>query len=149
MPEYGIQAALVLVMLLSRRWVVLLIHLPVLAYHVRTFALDAYKTDVTEIFRQLPRERRIRIIKLAIYMGGFVFIVYKCALQLYCSVDYVMQSAVLGLLLGSPASCLFCWVPHGYFVPLAGQYLTPSGRLANTQPPRACLMYERAFCAPG
>jgi len=81
-PEYGIQAALVLVMLLSRRWVVLLIHLPVLAYHVRTFALDAYKTDVTEIFRQLPRERRIRIIKLAIYMGGFVFIVYKCALQL-------------------------------------------------------------------
>ena len=82
MPEYGIQAALVLTMLLSRRWVVLLIHLPVLAYHVRTFALDAYKTDVTEIFRQLPRERRIRIIKLAIYMGGFVFIVYKCAFKL-------------------------------------------------------------------
>ena len=77
-PEYGIQAALVLIMLLSRRWVVLLIHLPILAYHVRTFALDAYKTDVTEIFRQLPRERRIRIIKLGIYMGGFVFIVYKC-----------------------------------------------------------------------
>ena len=77
-PEYGIQAALVLAMLLSRRWVVLCIELPVLAYHVRTFALDNYKTDVTEIFRQLPRERRKRIVKLAIYMGGFVFIVYKC-----------------------------------------------------------------------
>ena len=82
LPEYGIQAALVLIMLLSRRWVVLLIHLPILAYHVRTFALNAYKTDVTEIFRQLPRERRIRIIKLGIYMGGFVFIVYKCVLKL-------------------------------------------------------------------
>ena len=78
MPEYGIQAALVLAMLLSGRWVVLCFHLPVLAYHVRTFALNDYKTDVTEIFRQLPRERRKRIIKLAVYMGGFVFIVYKC-----------------------------------------------------------------------
>jgi hypothetical protein len=92
-PEYGIQAALVLAMLLSRKWVVLCIELPVLAYHVRTFALNDYKTDVTEIFRQLPRERRKRIIKLAIYMGGFVFIVYKC------------DSAGLP---GPPP----CWYPH-------------------------------------
>ncbi len=33
--------------------------------------------DVTEIFRELPREKKLRMIKLALYVFIFVVVIYK------------------------------------------------------------------------
>ena len=35
--------------------------------------------DVTEVFRQIPREKNIRIAKLIFYLLGFVYFIYRCA----------------------------------------------------------------------
>lgn len=78
-PEYAVHAALTALLLLSGKWAMAALNLPVLAFNARTLAMGQHTTDVTEIFRQLPRERRLRMFKLAAYMASFVFIVYRWA----------------------------------------------------------------------
>lgn len=78
-PEYAIQAALTAVLLLSGKWIMAAVNIPVLAFNIHSLVRGQHKTDVTEIFRQLPRERRIRMYKLAAYMVSFIFIIYRCA----------------------------------------------------------------------
>ena len=76
-PEYAVHAALTLLLLLCGKWGVAALNLPVLAFNGRTLLMGQHTTDVTEIFRQLPRERRIRMFKLAAYMVSFIYIVYR------------------------------------------------------------------------
>ena len=44
---------------------------------VMSFVLT--QMDVTEVFRQIPREKNIRIAKLIFYLLGFVYFIYRCA----------------------------------------------------------------------
>lgn len=64
-----------------------LIHLPLVAWNLRTFLRDHQTVDVTEIFRQIHWEKKVRIVKLIMYLCLFVFVIYR-----------LVESAVVGLL---------------------------------------------------
>ena len=64
-----------------------LFHLPLVAWNLRTFLKDHHTVDVTEIFRQIHWEKKVRIVKLIMYLCLFVFVIYR-----------LVESAVVGLL---------------------------------------------------
>jgi len=37
------------------------------------------QVDVTEIFRQIPHEKKVRMVSLLVYLVTFVVTIYKCA----------------------------------------------------------------------
>ncbi len=39
--------------------------------------LQQHRLDITEVFRELPREKRQRLIKLGLYVAIFVVVIYK------------------------------------------------------------------------
>ena len=77
----------VLFMLCCRPCLQGLIHLPLVAWNLRTFLKDHQTVDVTEIFRQIHWEKKVRIVKLIMYLCLFVFVIYR-----------LVESAVVGLL---------------------------------------------------
>ncbi|KAK9916157.1 hypothetical protein WJX75_009511 [Coccomyxa subellipsoidea] len=77
MPEYIAQGVLTAMLLLTGKWVSGLVMLTLLAWNVRTYLRDEHKVDVTEVFRQIPREKNIRIVKLVFYLLGFVYFIYR------------------------------------------------------------------------
>lgn len=77
LPEFGLQATLTLLMLLSGRWVLAALHLAILGYNVRLVFLQNHLIDVTEAFRQLPQEKKRRFIKLGLYVFIFIIVIYK------------------------------------------------------------------------
>lgn len=77
MPEYIAQAALTALLLFTGKWLSGLVMLVLVAWNVRTYLRDEHKVDVTEVFRQIPREKNIRIVKLIFYLVGFVYFIYR------------------------------------------------------------------------
>ncbi|BDA44050.1 probable protein cornichon homolog 4 [Coccomyxa sp. Obi] len=82
MPEYIAQAALTALLLFSGKWLSGLVMLLLVAWNVRTYLRDEHKVDVTEVFRQIPREKNIRIVKLIFYLLGFVYFIYRLIITL-------------------------------------------------------------------
>lgn len=77
MPEYILQAVVTAMLLLTGKWFSGLILLVVLAWNVRTYLREEHTVDVTEVFRQIPREKTIRIVKLVVYLLLFVYSIYR------------------------------------------------------------------------
>jgi hypothetical protein len=77
MPEYIAQGVLTVMLLFTGKWVSGIFMLLMLAWNVRTFLRDEHTVDVTEVFRQIPREKKIRIIKLVFYLLAFVYVIYR------------------------------------------------------------------------
>lgn len=63
-PEFVVQGALCLLFLLSGHWLMFLLCLPNLYYNVRLYQHRHHLVDVTEIFNQLDKEKKRRLIKL-------------------------------------------------------------------------------------
>ena len=62
------------------------------------------QVDVTEIFRQIPHEKKVRMVSLLVYLCTFVITIYKCARpgrSLHAAVS--MQAA---------AACVACRLPQ-------------------------------------
>eukprot|EP00898_Chlorokybus_atmophyticus_P000330 jgi/Chlat1/1298/Chrsp118S01737 len=76
-PEYALHAAATLAFLATGRWIAFLINAPLLAYHARKYLRKTHYVYVTDIFRQLPREKRERLVKLGFHMLFFVLVIYK------------------------------------------------------------------------
>jgi hypothetical protein len=76
-PEFGLQALLTALMVFSGRWLVGGLHLIVLAFNVRLVFLQQHRVDVTEVFREIPREKKLRMVKLGMYVLIFVIVIYK------------------------------------------------------------------------
>ncbi|KAH7850515.1 hypothetical protein Vadar_034222 [Vaccinium darrowii] len=71
-PEFVTQGSLCLVHLVSGHWLLFLFCLPYSFYNFRLYTRKQHLVDVTEIFNQLPWEKKIRIYKL-VYLA-FLFI---------------------------------------------------------------------------
>mmetsp|Transcript_11455 Transcript_11455/g.36202 ORF Transcript_11455/g.36202 Transcript_11455/m.36202 type:complete len:187 (-) Transcript_11455:176-736(-) len=92
-PEYVAQALLTVIMIGSGHWLFTLVNLGVAAYHVhKVFVRKDFLVDVTEIFNQLPVQKKERLIKLGAYLVCFVYIIYR-----------LVEAAVRGLM-SSPAT---------------------------------------------
>mmetsp|Transcript_41687 Transcript_41687/g.98906 ORF Transcript_41687/g.98906 Transcript_41687/m.98906 type:complete len:121 (-) Transcript_41687:616-978(-) len=59
-PEYLVQALLSCLLLLSGKWFTGLVQLAVLGFHLRSYFRNEHFADVTEIFKQLPLQKKHR-----------------------------------------------------------------------------------------
>jgi H+/gluconate symporter-like permease len=76
-PEYGAQAALTALLLLSGNWLSGLVNLAACAYLAHLWLARAIYVDTTEAFRQLPQQKRQRFILLGAALLLFVLAVYR------------------------------------------------------------------------
>ncbi|OIT07852.1 protein cornichon -like 4, partial [Nicotiana attenuata] len=63
-PEFVLHGALCFLHLVTGHWLMFLICLPYLYYNIKVYADRSHLVDVTEIFNQLPWEKKIRLYKL-------------------------------------------------------------------------------------
>ncbi|XP_009607364.1 protein cornichon homolog 4-like [Nicotiana tomentosiformis] len=63
-PEFVLHGVLCFLHLVTGHWLMFLICLPYLYYNIKVYADCSHLVDVTEIFNQLPWEKKIRLYKL-------------------------------------------------------------------------------------
>ena len=85
--EYTLNAVLAAFLLLCGKWLAAAIHICISLWNLRTYLQRDHVVDVTEIFRQLPKQKLMRMIKLVIFLFAFVLIIYRWAfcLSLACT----------------------------------------------------------------
>lgn len=76
-PEFLVQGALCILLILTWHWVPLLLMAPITYFHLRLFMDRKHYIDVTEIFRVLGEEKKYRMIKLVMYFCIFIIVIYK------------------------------------------------------------------------
>jgi len=81
--EYILNAVLAVFLLVTGKWVAASIHICISLYNLRIYLQREHIVDVTEIFRQLPKQKMMRMIKLVIFLFSFVLIIYRCASALH------------------------------------------------------------------
>lgn len=72
-PEFITQGVLCIFYLLSGHWIMSLFCVPYLYYNLRLYTQRKHLVDVTEIFNQLPWEKKQRLFKL-IYLVSLLFL---------------------------------------------------------------------------
>lgn len=82
--EYIGQAVLATWLTVTGKWIAASIHISVCIYNLRTYLRREHQVDVTEIFRQLPKQKMMRMVKLVVYLFAFVLIIYRCD-TIHCS----------------------------------------------------------------
>lgn len=96
LPEFGLQAFMTALMMLTGRWFIGVIHLGILIFNVRQVVLTKHYVDVTEVFRDLSTQKIIRNIKLAIYVAVFIVCIYKLvetSVEAFLTPDMRVQAA--------------------------------------------------------
>ncbi|KAH7692529.1 Cornichon protein [Dioscorea alata] len=68
LPEFALQGILSSCFLISRHWVLFLLCVPLLYYHIRRYMHRQHIVYATEAFHQLGREKKARLVKLGFYM---------------------------------------------------------------------------------
>jgi len=81
--EYILNAVLAVFLLVTGKWLAASIHICISLYNLRIYLQREHIVDVTEIFRQLPKQKMMRMIKLVIFLFSFVLIIYRCASALH------------------------------------------------------------------
>ncbi|DBA90400.1 TPA: hypothetical protein ACH3X1_003674 [Trebouxia sp. C0004] len=81
--EYILNAVLAVFLLVTGKWIAASIHICISLYNLRIYLQREHIVDVTEIFRQLPKQKMMRMIKLVIFLFSFVLIIYRCASALH------------------------------------------------------------------
>lgn len=76
-PELVIQSLLSGLMFLGRKWLVATIPWGVTLWCFRAWTKGTAYTDVTEIFRQAPEEKKKRFVKLGIHLFMFIVTIYR------------------------------------------------------------------------
>ncbi|KAL0542180.1 hypothetical protein IC582_022274 [Cucumis melo] len=72
-PEFITQGVLCIFYLLSGHWVMSLLCMPCLYYNLKMYTQRNHLVDVTEIFNQLPWEKKQRLFKL-VYLVSLLFL---------------------------------------------------------------------------
>ncbi|KAI8467108.1 MAG: cornichon protein-domain-containing protein [Monoraphidium minutum] len=75
--EYGVQGGLALILLLSGNWFTGACHLALLGYMVHLWAGGRVYVDTTDAFRQLPQQKRQKLVLLAAHTVLFMLVVYR------------------------------------------------------------------------
>lgn len=75
--EYGVQGTLALTLLLSGNWFSGFCHLAILGYMVHLWAGGKVYVDTTDAFRQLPQQKRQRLVQLGAHTVLFMLVVYR------------------------------------------------------------------------
>lgn len=75
LPEFITQGVLCFLHLVTGHWMMFLLCLPYLYYNFKLYTERRHLVDVTEIFNQLPWEKKIRLYKL-----GYLIVLMACSI---------------------------------------------------------------------
>eukprot|EP00897_Mesotaenium_endlicherianum_P006738 jgi/Mesen1/6092/ME000031S05365 len=89
-PEMALHGLLTACYLVTGRWLMWLLNMPLLLWHARLsvageleevtwfwYVRKEYRMDVTEVFSQLAYEKKHRLLKLFIYILLFIIVIYR------------------------------------------------------------------------
>ncbi|KAK2653316.1 hypothetical protein Ddye_013172 [Dipteronia dyeriana] len=76
-PEFLLQGLLCLLLLVTGHWFTFLAALPLTCYNAFLYMKRQHLIDVTEVFRAIKVEKRIRFVKLGFYVLFFVMVVFR------------------------------------------------------------------------
>ncbi|CAN7075257.1 unnamed protein product [Brassica oleracea var. botrytis] len=86
LPEFLLQGSLCLLFLLTWHWFFFLVSLPVTCYHAMLYNKRRHLIDVTEVFRGIDFEKKLRFTKLGFYISLFILVVFRLTLSVVYSV---------------------------------------------------------------
>ncbi|KAK4803124.1 hypothetical protein SAY86_001327 [Trapa natans] len=86
LPEFVSQGALCLLYLLTGQWVIFFVSLPYLCCNIRSYRRRGYLVDITEIYKDLPKEKARRLIKLYYLIFLMIFSIFWYALYCQCHI---------------------------------------------------------------
>ena len=75
--EYILNGVLAAFLLVSGKWISAAVQVAICLWNLRMYLARDHIVDVTEIFRQLPKQKMMRMIKLVIFLFAFVLIIYR------------------------------------------------------------------------
>ncbi|XP_065854866.1 protein cornichon homolog 1 isoform X2 [Euphorbia lathyris] len=81
LPEFILQGVICILFLLTGHWLMFLFAAPLTCYHVMLFMKREHLIDVTEVFRNLNFEKKLRMIKLGIYLIFFSILIFRLILS--------------------------------------------------------------------
>ncbi|GFP82271.1 probable protein cornichon homolog 2 [Phtheirospermum japonicum] len=84
LPEFVTQGVLCILHLITGHWVMSLLCVPYAYYNVTLYSRGRHLVDVTEIFNQLPWEKKIRLYKLGYLV---IFLALTIFLMIWSIVD--------------------------------------------------------------
>ncbi|KAL6539846.1 hypothetical protein OROHE_011617 [Orobanche hederae] len=73
--EYLLHGAFCILFLMTGHWVMFLLSLPPAYYNLKKYLARQHLIDVTEVFRVLNAEKKVRIVKLVFYIIFFALII--------------------------------------------------------------------------
>ena len=82
--EYTVNGVLAVFLTISGKWISAAVQIVVCLWNLRMYLQRDHIVDVTEIFRQLPKQKMTRMIKLVIFLFAFVLIIYRYAERKHC-----------------------------------------------------------------
>ncbi|KAG5416230.1 hypothetical protein IGI04_003797 [Brassica rapa subsp. trilocularis] len=85
LPEFLLQGSLCLLFLLTWHWFFFLVSLPVTCYHAMLYNKRRHLIDVTEVFRGIDFEKKLRFTKLGFYISLFILVVFRLTLSVVYS----------------------------------------------------------------
>ncbi|CAA7016205.1 unnamed protein product [Microthlaspi erraticum] len=81
LPEFILQGSLCILFLLTWHWFFFLVALPVTVYHAMLYNERRHLIDVTEVFRGISFEKKLRFTKLGFYIVLFIMVVFRLTLS--------------------------------------------------------------------
>ncbi|GER39905.1 cornichon family protein [Striga asiatica] len=75
--EYLLQGAFSILFLVTGHWIMFLLSLPPAYYNLKKYLARQHLIDVTEVFRVLNDEKKVRIVKLVFYIIFFVLTITR------------------------------------------------------------------------
>ncbi|CAA0842813.1 Protein cornichon homolog 1 [Striga hermonthica] len=157
--EYLLQGAFSILFLVTGHWIMFLLSLPPAYYNLKKYLARQHLIDVTEVFRVLNDEKKVRIVKLIFYIIFFVLTITRLAIAVIqvvfgdddddpegCRAPFL---PLLPLVIHSPAALVFgcvlkqepCRLPNARLTPSIGVF---SGRSREQE--RACGASGRVLC---
>ncbi|KAM7264279.1 hypothetical protein ACFE04_001962 [Oxalis oulophora] len=97
MPEFYLQGAFCAYFLVKGHWFLFLFALPVACYHARLISKRKHLLDVTEVFRNIKFEKRLRMVKMGFYLLPFFIIIIKEEKLELAGTDVLLVLSVLFL----------------------------------------------------
>lgn len=79
-PEFLLQGLFCILLLVTGHWIMFLLAVPLVCYHVNLYMKRKHLIDVTEVFRNLNVEKKFRLAKLGFYVIFFVLVIFKLAM---------------------------------------------------------------------
>ncbi|KAL2326965.1 hypothetical protein Fmac_020392 [Flemingia macrophylla] len=80
LPEFIAQGALCALCLFTGHWFMFLLTVPVTCYHLMLYVKREHLIDVTEVFRVINAEKKLRIAKLALYLIVLIVTIFRLTL---------------------------------------------------------------------